>query len=73
MPKPVGSTAVSELIDEFQPLLGLHGHIHESRGVVKLGRTTAINSGSEYNSGPLHGVLVQLTDDEVVSARLAVG
>ena len=73
VPKAVGSTAVRQLIEEHQPLLALHGHIHESRGVVKLGRTTAVNSGSEYNSGQLHGALIRLGADEVLSARLVVG
>ncbi len=54
----VGSTAVREVIEEQQPLLTLHGHIHESGGSVKIGRTTAINAGSEYGEGILRGVLV---------------
>jgi Icc-related predicted phosphoesterase len=73
VPKAAGSTAVRKLIEEYQPLLSLHGHIHESRGIAKLGRTTAVNSGSEYNSGRLHGVLVTLGDDEVAKTQLVVG
>jgi Icc-related predicted phosphoesterase len=73
LPQSVGSTAVRQLIEEHQPLLGLHGHIHESRGIAKIGRTTVVNSGSEYNSGQLHGALVQLGADGNVSARLVVG
>jgi len=46
MTAPVGSVAVRGAIEEVQPLLGLHGHIHESGGSVKIGRTTAINVGS---------------------------
>ena len=42
---PVGSTAVRQLIEEFQPLLALHGHIHESRGITRIGRTVVINPG----------------------------
>ena len=45
---PAGSTAVREAIEKYKPLLGLHGHIHESRGIYKLGRTVCINPGSEY-------------------------
>ena len=52
---PVGSTAVRDAIMRYQPLLGLHGHIHESRGVRKLGRTTVANPGSEYGEGVLDG------------------
>ena len=59
-PIPVGSTAVRQIIEEYQPLLALHGHIHESRGEARIGRTLCINSGSEYNSGRIHGVTVKL-------------
>jgi uncharacterized protein len=70
---PVGSHAVRQIIEEYQPLLGLHGHIHESRGAVRIGRTLAINSGSEYNSGRIHGVVVKLGKTEVVSHQFVVG
>ena len=73
VPIPVGSTAVRQLIDEVQPLLGLHGHIHESRGEIRLGRTLAVNSGSEYNTGRLHGVVVRLGLDRVISHQFVVG
>lgn len=56
----VGSTAVRESIEEHQPLLGLHGHIHESRGAFKIGRTVCINPGSEYSEGVLRGVIINL-------------
>ncbi|MHB1538286.1 MAG: metallophosphoesterase family protein [Solirubrobacteraceae bacterium] len=55
-----GSQAVRELIEEHQPPLALHGHIHESRGVSKIGRTVCINPGSEYAEGVLHGALLVL-------------
>jgi Icc-related predicted phosphoesterase len=70
---PVGSHAVRQLIEEYQPLLALHGHIHESRGASQIGRTWAINSGSEYNSGRIHGALVKLSPDDVVLHQLVVG
>jgi uncharacterized protein len=63
--KPVGSTAVREAILRYQPLLSLHGHIHESRGVQKLGRTVAINPGSAYSDGTLQGVIVDLENKKV--------
>jgi uncharacterized protein len=63
---PVGSHAVRAALETHQPLLSLHGHIHESRGVAKLGRTTALNPGSEYNAGVLRGVIVTLTPEKVV-------
>ena len=73
MMKPVGSHAVRKLIEEFQPLLALHGHIHESKGEVRIGRTLALNSGSEYNTGRLHGVVVTLGEERVVSHQFVVG
>ena len=54
---PAGSTAVREAIEAHQPLLSLHGHIHEAGGTVRIGRTVAINAGSEYGEGILRGVL----------------
>jgi Icc-related predicted phosphoesterase len=70
---PVGSHAVRQIIEEVQPLLALHGHIHESRGSVRIGRTLAINSGSEYGTGRLHGVTVRLAEESVVSHQFLVG
>ena len=55
-----GSQAVRNIIERYQPPLALHGHIHESRGVAKLGKTICINPGSEYAEGVLHGALVSL-------------
>jgi uncharacterized protein len=71
--KPVGSRAVRQLIEEVQPLLALHGHIHESKGETRIGRTLALNSGSEYNTGRLHGAVVTLGGDRVVSHQFVVG
>ena len=70
---PVGSTAVRQIIEEYQPLLALHGHIHESRGEARIGRTLAINSGSEYNSGRIHGVTAALGGDRVLSYQFVIG
>ena len=61
-----GSVAVRKVIDEFQPLLGLHGHIHESKGKYKLGRTMVFNAGSEYTSGILHGIILTLEPGRLV-------
>lgn len=58
--QPVGSTSVRAAIERVQPLLGLHGHIHESRGAVRIGRTLALNPGSTYEEGALQGALVTL-------------
>ena len=70
---PAGSPAVRQIIEETQPLLSLHGHIHESRGVTKIGRTVAINPGSDYGSGHLDGCLVHLAPEKVVNQYLVSG
>lgn len=57
---PVGSTAVREAIERTGPLLGLHGHVHESPGAQKLGRTLCVNPGSEYGDGILRGAIIDL-------------
>ncbi|MHA1754059.1 MAG: metallophosphoesterase family protein [Candidatus Odinarchaeia archaeon] len=62
---PVGSKAVRRAIDEYQPLLGLHGHIHEGKGAIQVGRTLCINPGSEYGEGILRGVLITLDEKSV--------
>ncbi len=56
----VGSTAVRAAIEKAQPLASLHGHIHESKGLAKIGRTQCFNAGSEYEQGILKGVMVNI-------------
>jgi Icc-related predicted phosphoesterase len=68
-----GSKAVRRAIETHQPLLSLHGHIHESGGVVKIGRTTSVNPGSEYGEGVLRGCLLSLARDEVKHYQLTAG
>jgi hypothetical protein len=58
----VGSTAVRDAIERYQPMVGLHGHVHESPGAQRLGRTLAINPGSEYGDGVLRGLLLNLDE-----------
>jgi Icc-related predicted phosphoesterase len=70
---PVGSTAVREFIERHQPILSLHGHIHESRGAVNIGETVAINPGSTYGEGVLDGAVVDIEDGKVVSYQLVSG
>ncbi|RCG32508.1 metallophosphoesterase [Sphaerisporangium album] len=57
----VGSQAVRDAMATYQPLLGLHGHIHESRGEAVIGRSRSINPGSEYSEGVLRGALITLS------------
>lgn len=70
---PVGSRACRTAIERHQPLLGLHGHLHESRGTYKLGRTVSINPGSEYTEGVLRGVLVELLKGKLKSHQFTAG
>lgn len=70
---PVGSTAVRELIEEYQPALALHGHIHESRGIVEIGRTVCINPGSNYSTGRIDGAVVELDNKSVRNKHLVSG
>jgi len=58
--RPVGSKAVRDAIDRYQPLLSLHGHIHESKGAVTLGKTLSINPGSAYEEGMLMAAIINL-------------
>ncbi len=60
-----GSIGAKKVIEENQPLLGLFGHIHESRGAQKAGRTLLINPGSEYSEGILKGVIIMLDKKKV--------
>jgi uncharacterized protein len=70
---PAGSTAVRDAVLKYQPQVGLHGHIHESRGIQKLGRTTCINPGSEYTEGLLRSAVVDLgKKGELLNAQLLV-
>jgi uncharacterized protein len=68
-----GSTAVRNSIERYQPLAGMHGHIHESRGIAKIGRTTCFNPGSEYNSGVLKGLILDIEKDQIKSYMLTSG
>ncbi len=61
----VGSHAVAKMIEKYQPLIGLHGHIHELRGAQKAKRTLLINPGSEYSEGILKGVVIILEKGKV--------
>lgn len=68
-----GSTAVRELIEKHQPLLGLHGHIHEGRGIARIARTVCVNPGSNYSEGVLNGSLIRLQGGEIRDVHLTQG
>lgn len=71
--KPVGSTAVRAAIERYQPLLGLHGHIHEAHASCKIGRTVCINPGSDYSEGVVHGVLATLHKGKLRGYQMVSG
>jgi len=58
----VGSSSVRDLIMSRQPSLGLHGHVHEASGAIRLGKTICINPGSEYSDGVLRGALITVDE-----------
>jgi uncharacterized protein len=62
---PVGSLAVRTVISTYQPLVALHGHIHESKGSHKIGRTVCFNPGSEYSAGILMGLILDIEGSKV--------
>lgn len=68
-----GSKAVREVIEKREPLLTLHGHIHESRASTKIRRSLCINPGSEYGEGILRGVIVNIEADKVKSFQFTSG
>jgi uncharacterized protein len=70
---PVGSHAVRTAIEHVQPVLSLHGHIHESRAMSSIGRTKVCNPGSLYPDGMLQGVLVTLDGDKVKGYKFVSG
>jgi Icc-related predicted phosphoesterase len=70
---PVGSKACRAAIERHQPLLGLHGHLHESRGTHMLGRTLCVNPGSEYTEGVLRGALFELKKGKLKSHQFTAG
>ena len=68
-----GCQTLIDIIKEQQPLLGLHGHIHEGRAKINIGKTICINPGSVYPEGILQGALITLRDGQVTQANLMQG
>lgn len=68
-----GSRSVAEAIERYQPVVGLHGHIHESRGTMRFGRTPAYNPGSEYGEGVLRGLIVSIRDGQLLGQQFTSG
>ena len=70
---PVGSKAVRKMIEKYQPFLALHGHIHESCGSMKIGRTYCVNPGSEYAEGILRAFLIEFKGNHITKLQRIEG
>jgi Icc-related predicted phosphoesterase len=70
---PVGSTAVRRVIEQYQPVLAIHGHIHESGGERRIGETLCINPGSEANAGILRGYIIDIGREGIELAQRVEG
>lgn len=70
---PVGSHAVRAFLEEVQPLVALHGHIHESRGTAKIGNTVCVNPGSSYSEGVLDGCILRFRGTRLRGTQLIRG
>jgi len=56
--RPAGSRAIRSFFERHRPPLGLHGHIHESSGIDRIGSTLLVNPGASLRS--LRAVRVDL-------------
>ncbi len=70
---PIGSTAVATAIETHQPVLSLHGHVHQGRGSTRIGRTVVVNPGSEYDDASLLGALIEVKPNKVKRCQLVAG
>lgn len=70
---PVGSKAVRKMIEKYQPFLGLHGHIHEASGSIKIGKTHCVNPGSEYAEGILRAFLIEFKGSNIIRLQRIEG
>lgn len=64
--RPVGSPAVRRFISDIQPHLCITGHIHESAGTDRLGRTLILNAGA-FAAG---GYIVAYYEASTIRAEL---
>ena len=70
---PIGSTAVATAIETHQPVLSLHGRVHQGRGSTRIGRTVVVNPGSEYDDASLLGALIEVKPNKVKRCQLVAG
>lgn len=64
--KHVGSSSIREAIEQFKPILSLHGHIHEAKFSERIGSTKCVNPGSNYQNGILQGAYFIISDGKIV-------
>ncbi len=74
----VGSKSVRALIEEYSPLMGMHGHIHEAPGIDYVKSNTGakvpvINAGSEYSEGVLRAAYLIIEDNKLKNYFLIRG
>jgi Icc-related predicted phosphoesterase len=60
--KHYGSILVKKTIMKFQPMVHIGGHIHEGRGVQKVGRTVCVNPGAVHEG---QGAIIEIIEDKV--------
>ncbi len=63
----VGSTAVRNIIEKHEPCINICGHIHESPGVDRIGKTVIVNPG-QLSDG--RAALVEISEDGSVKAEI---
>ncbi len=61
----VGSKAVRKVEEKYQPLMGVHGHIHESFASDYIKKTPVVNPGSEYSEGILRAFIIEIEEDGI--------
>jgi len=64
--KHFGSKLVRRIIDKYQPVLYLGGHIDEGRGKQKIKRTLAVNSGPVHDG---KGSIIEISDKGKVKVK----
>jgi Icc-related predicted phosphoesterase len=64
---PVGSPAVRAFIEAHAPDVAVVGHIHEGRGIDRIGRTLVLNPGALRDGGYV------LVDDDGSTVHAALG
>ena len=66
----IGSLAFRKIDEKFKPTLHIFGHIHECRGMQKMGSTTYVNTGSVGTDRKFVGIKIQSGNVKVNFCRL---